>query len=67
MTLSCADLRWNDLAGIISKLYRLGLIAEAIESMNYFDRSNLLNKNPVIVGRHIQYRVEVFFTEIIRF
>lgn len=32
MALSCADLRQNDLAEIISKVSRLGLSAEDIES-----------------------------------
>ena len=29
--------------------------------MGYFDRCNVLNKNPVLVARHFQYRVELFF------
>ena len=36
MTLSCADLRWNDLAEVISKVNRLGLSADDIENMHYF-------------------------------
>ena len=29
------------------------------------ERCNLLNSNPVLVARHFQYRVEVFFKEIV--
>ena len=50
MTLICVDLRRSDLAEIISKVNRLDLSAEDIESMNYFERCNLFNKNPVLVA-----------------
>ena len=33
--------------------------------MAYHQRSQLLKSNPVLVARHFQYRVEVFFKEII--
>ena len=33
--------------------------------MSYEDRFNLLNSNPVLLVRHFQCRVEVFFKEII--
>lgn len=36
-----------------------------IINFSYQDRSNLLNRNPVLVARHFQYRVEVFFKEIV--
>ena len=39
LTLSCADLIWNELVSITSKLIL----------------------NPVLVARHFQYRVEMFF------
>ena len=65
MTLSCADLRWNELPSIISKLKGLDLSEEEISQMDYFTRCELLNSNPVLMARHFQYRVEVFFTEII--
>ena len=49
-TLSCADLRWNELIEIIAKLNSLNLTDD-----------DTLNKNPVLVARHFQYRVEIFF------
>ena len=38
MTLSCADLRWNELVSIISKLNGLNLSEDDIKNLNYFKR-----------------------------
>ena len=65
MTLSCADLRWNDLVEIIAKLSGTPLTTEQIESLTYNDRCKLLNSNPVIVAKHYQFRLETFFTEVL--
>ena len=65
LTLSCADLRWEELSYIINKLNNLGLSDEELKNLSYQERCNLLKKNPVRVGRHFQYKVEVFFKEII--
>ena len=65
MTLSCADLRWNELVSIISKLNGLNLSQDDISNIDYFQRCEILNSNPVLLARHFQYRVEVFFKEII--
>ena len=65
LTLSCADLRWNELISIISKLNKLNLSDLDIINLSYQDRCNLLNSNPVLVARHFQYRVEIFFKEIV--
>ena len=62
LTLSCADLRWNELLFIIAKLNRIDV---SDEEMSYFKKCELLNKNPVLTARHFQYRVETFFKEII--
>ena len=60
MTLSSADLTWNELVSIISDISKLQLSEEDIAKMSYQDRCNLLNSNPVLVARHFQYRVEFF-------
>ena len=65
MTLSCADLRWNELVSIISKLKGEKLTDQQISNMSYFERCSYLNQNPVLLARHFQYRVEIFFKEII--
>ena len=46
LTLSYADLRWNELVEIISKLNSLGLV----EGLNYFERCNILNSNAVFIS-----------------
>ena len=65
LTLSCADLKWNELVEIISKLNSLGLTKENVEGLNYFERCNILNSNAVLLARHFQHRVEIFFKEIL--
>lgn len=65
LTLSCADLRWNELVFIISKLNGYNLTEDDFENMGYMERCRILNMNPVLVARNFQYRVEVFFKEIV--
>ena len=65
LALSCADLRWEELPYIIEKLNNLGLSYEELENLSYQEWCNLLNKNPVLVARYFQYKVQVFFKEII--
>ena len=36
-----------------------------INNLSYFQKCEVLNQNPVFVARHFQYRIEVFFTEIL--
>ena len=50
---------------IINKLNNLGLSDEELKHLSYQERCNLLNNNPVLVSRHFQYKIEVFFKEII--
>ena len=64
-TLSCADLRWNELLSIISKLNGLNISDEDINQIFYHEMCDTLNKNPVLVVRHFQYRVEIFFKTFI--
>ena len=65
LTLSCADMKWKKIPEIISKLNKLNLPKEYLESMNYFEKCELLNSNPVLLARHFQHRVETFFKEIL--
>ena len=50
---------------IISKLNSLGLTKRNVAGLNYFERCNILNSNAVLLARHFQYRVEIFFKEIL--
>ena len=63
LTLSCADLRWVELIDIIAKLNQIDVTVN--EEMSYFKKCELLNQNPVLTARHFQFRVEIFFKEII--
>ena len=63
--LSCADLRWEEPPYIINKLNNLGHGNDELQKLSYQERCNLLNNNPVLVARNFQYKVEVFFKEII--
>ena len=61
LTFLYADLRWEELPYIIKNLNNLGLSDEELKNLS----CNLLNNNPVLVARHFQYKVEVFFKETI--
>ncbi|XP_057292445.1 uncharacterized protein LOC130621150 [Hydractinia symbiolongicarpus] len=62
LTLSCADLRWDELVVIIGKLNNIDVSSNELD---YFRRCSILNQNPVLTARHFQYRVENFFREIL--
>ena len=65
MTLSSADLKWNELVSIINKLHMRNMSEKDIENLTDNEGCRLLNINPVLVARHFQYQVEVFFKEIV--
>ena len=65
MTLSCADLRWLDLPILISKLNGKEMTEQEVNDLTYDELCALLNSNPVVIARHFQYRVELFFKEIV--
>ena len=46
---------------IFNKLKNLGLSDEKLKHLSYQECCNLLNDNPVLVARHFQYTLEVFF------
>ena len=64
LTLSYADLQWNELISIICKLNGIDIADEDIDRLSYHERCDTLNKNPILVARHFQYRVEMFFKVI---
>ena len=65
MTLSCADLHWNELSSITAQLNDENLDDNDIDKMDFFERCTYLNLNPVLLARHFQYRVEIFFKVIV--
>ena len=65
LTLSCADLQWNELISIIFKLNDIDIADEDIDRLSYRERCDTFNKNPVLVARHFQYRVKIFFSNLL--
>ena len=65
LTLSCADLRWNELVFTILKQQGKTMSEEEIENLSYSERCGILNENPVTLARHFQYRVECFVKTIV--
>ena len=56
----CANLRWHESIEIIYKLNEGGILTDDdIHRMNYFEKTKILNSNPVLVARHFQCKVEV--------
>ena len=66
LTLSCAYLWWNELISIIFKLNGIDIADKDTERLSYYERRDTLNKNPVLVARHFQYRVKMYFKVIVR-
>ena len=64
-TFLCADLRWNELISSIFKLNGIDIANENIDRLPCHERCDILNKNPVLVARHFQYRVKIFFKVIV--
>ena len=60
LTLSCVDLRWDNLLYIINKLHNVGLSDEELQNLSYQERTKLLHENPVLVARRFQYKVQCF-------
>ena len=65
MTLSCADLRWDELISITASLKGENLRDKDIQNMDFFTRCSYLNLNPVLLAKHFQYRVETFFQVVV--
>ena len=65
MTFSCADLRWNEIYKILSKLQGKELPHQEIDLMTCNEKCKMLNSNPVVVAKHFQYRLETLFKEVL--
>ena len=67
LTLSCADLRWNELVSLVFKIIinNFNLSEEEVQNLPYQVRCKLFNMNPVLAARHFQFREDVFFKEIL--
>ena len=65
MTFSYADLRWNEIYKILSKLRRKEMSDAEIANMTYNEKCKMLNSNPVIVAKHFQCRLECLFKDVL--
>ena len=65
ITFSCADLRWNEIYKILSKLKGHEMSDTEIEQMTYDEKCKMLNSNPVVVAKHFQYRLECLFRDVL--
>ena len=65
LTFSSADLQWNELISIIFKLNDIDIADEDIDRLSYHERCDTFNKNPVLVAIHFQYRVKIFFSNLL--
>ena len=55
----------NELISIIFKFNCVNISDEEVDEMPYHEKCDTLNKNPVLVARHFQYRVEMVFKVIV--
>ena len=55
----------NELISIILKLNAIDIADGDIDRLFYHERCDTLNKNQVLVAKHFQYRIEMFFKVIV--
>lgn len=65
MRFSFANLLWNRLISIKSKLMNFNLNEKDIEKIPFHDKCKILNNNLVLVAKDFQYHAEGFSKEII--
>ena len=65
MTFSSADLKWNEIYKILSKLGGREMSDAEIGNMTYNEKCKMLNSNPAIVAKHFQYRLECLFKDVL--
>ena len=54
LTLSFAELRWEELSYTVNKSKSPGLSNNNIKNLSYQEGCDLLNKNPVLVAKHFR-------------
>lgn len=65
LTLSAADMRWEDTLKALARQQGKTLTSEDIEEMTWEERCSLLRSNPTTVARHFHHRVQSLFTDVI--
>lgn len=65
VTLSSADLKWTDTIRIIAKQQGRQLTDEDIQCLSWKEKCQYLRSDPVTAARHFDYRMNVFFKQIL--
>ena len=54
-----------ELFQIIARTHGVNMTDQRVEALSYYQRCSMLNRNPVVVAKHFQHRVETFFKEVL--
>ena len=65
LTLSAADLRWNDTIQSIARQYCQVLTDEQVNKMSWDVKCKWLRENPVTAARHFEFRLDKLFKDVI--
>ena len=65
LILSAADMKWPDVIQIIARQHGVILSKDDVINMPWIKKSEWLRSNPVTAARHFQYRLELFWKEVI--
>ena len=65
LTLSAADLKWEDTLMAIVKQQGKNLTKEQIQEMNWEDKCSLLRSNPATAAIHFHHRVQHLFSDVL--
>lgn len=67
MSLSAADTRWNDLIRALGVLNDgKEYTDEEIDSMTWFEKSKLVQKDPITCSRYFDHRFRMFMNSVLR-
>jgi hypothetical protein len=65
LTLSSADMKWNDTIQVIAAQQNQKWSDEQIENMTWEQKCTWLRKNPVTAARHFDHRLQLFMSTIV--
>ena len=60
LTLSCADLHWEEIPKIIAAANGYSSSSDELKTLNYFEKCKLLNANPNLLAHHFQHCASIF-------
>ena len=65
-TVSAADMKWPVMIQIFARQYGVSYTDEEVESLSWEEKSGWLQRNPALAARHFQYRLNVFFQDVLK-